>query len=182
MMILDLIFLAIFIYAAYRGYKKGFLLQAATLAILILGIFGAVKFSGNVSALIMEKTGANGEYLPVLSFAITFILIVVCIHFLTRVIEKLLDRIALTFLNRIVGILFNLIKYAFIISAVLVIIDTINRKANIFPEEKLNQSRLYHPLSSLAPALFPYLTFEFTHPQDAPDEPEEEPADDELLV
>lgn len=181
-MLIDLIFLAIFIYAAYRGYKKGFLLQAATLAILILGIFVAVKFSGNISALIMEKTGANGQYLPVLSFALTFILIVIGVHFLTRLIEKLLDRISLTFLNRIVGILFNLIKYAFMISAVLVIINTINRKAEIFRKEKLRHSRLYQPLSRLAPALFPYLTFEFTHPQDAPDEPEEELSGDEILV
>ena len=44
----------------------------------------------------------------------------------------------------------------------------------LVPEEKIDQSFLYRPLSMLAPLLFPYLHFDFTHPLDVPDEPTEE--------
>ncbi len=173
-MIFDIVFILIFLWAAYKGFTKGFILQAAMLAALILGIYGAVKFSGFVAAVIMEKMGRHGEFVPLISFAITFIGIVVAIHFLAKLVEKLLEMIALSFVNRIFGILFNLIKYAFIISAILVVINGIDRKLQFLPQEKVSESRLYKPLSSLAPLLFPYLHFDFTHPLDAPEEPREE--------
>ncbi len=173
-MIFDIIFVLIFLWAAFKGFTRGFILQAATLAALILGIYGSIKFSGFVAAVIMEKIVHHGEYIPLISFAITFIGIVVAIHFLARLAEKLLELISLSFVNRIFGILFNLIKYAFIISAILVVINGIDRKTQFMPKEQINESRLYRPLSALAPLLFPYLHFDFTHPLDVPEEPQEE--------
>jgi len=173
-MIFDILFILVFLWAAYKGFTKGFILQAATLAAIILGIYGAVKFSGFVAAVIMEKMERHGEFIPLISFAITFIGIVVAIHFLAKLVEKLLEMIALSFVNRIFGILFNLIKYAFIISAILVVINGIDRKLQFLPKEKVSESRLYRPLSLLTPLLFPYLHFDFTHPLDAPEEPREE--------
>ena len=43
-MVFDLVFLVILVWAAYRGFSKGVILQAATLLALVLGIFGAIKF------------------------------------------------------------------------------------------------------------------------------------------
>jgi membrane protein required for colicin V production len=153
---------------------RGFILQAATLAALILGIFGAIKFSDLTASIIIEKLHFNWQYMHILAFAITFIGIVIGIHFLARLFEKLLIAISINFINRLLGVIFNLIKYAFIISAFLVVINGINRRTNFLPEEKINQSFLYRPLSILAPLLFPYLHFDFTHPLDVPDEPSED--------
>lgn len=173
-MIFDILFILIFLWAAYKGFTKGFILQAATLAALILGIWGSIKFSGYVAVVIMEKMEYHGEFVPLISFAITFIGIVVAIHFLAKLIEKLLEMIALSFVNRIFGILFNLIKYALIISAILVVINGIDRKIQFLPQKQVNESHLYIPLSALAPMLFPYLHFDFIHPHDIPEEPSEE--------
>ena len=74
-MIFDLIFLTILVWAAYRGFSKGLVLQAATLAALILGIFGAVRFSGFTSNLIISHTSINGQYMHLISFALTFAII-----------------------------------------------------------------------------------------------------------
>ncbi|NJO91413.1 MAG: CvpA family protein, partial [Chloroflexia bacterium] len=103
-MVFDIIFLVIFCWAAYRGFTKGFILQVAMLGALFLGIWGAIKFSGYTSALIMEKLQTNVEYLPVISFALTFIVIVIGIHFLAKLVEKLLEAIALSFVNRLLGV------------------------------------------------------------------------------
>jgi len=173
-MIFDIIFLIIFSWAIYKGYTRGFILQAATLAALILGIFGAIKFSGFTATIIIEKLHFNWEYMHLVAFAITFIGIVIGIHFLARLFEKLLKAISINFINRLLGAIFNLIKYAFIISAILVVINGINQRIHFLPEEKINRSILFKPLSALAPMLFPYLHFDFTHPLDVPDEPTEE--------
>lgn len=173
-MILDVIFVAIFCWAGYKGFTRGFILQAATLAALILGIYGSVKFSGFTASYITQHFNIKGEYLPIIAFAITFIGIVIGIHFLARMSEKLLQAISLNFINRLLGILFNTVKYAFIISAILVVINGINRRTHFLPEEKLNESRLYLPLSMLAPLLFPYLHFDIIAPDDKPEAPLEE--------
>jgi len=170
-MLFDLIFIIIFSWAIYKGYTRGFILQAATLAALILGIFGAIKFSDLTATIIIEKLHFNWQYMHIFAFAITFIGIVIGIHFLARLFESLLKAISINFLNRFLGVIFSLIKYAFIISAFLVVVNGINRRAHFLSEEKINQSVLYRPLSMLAPLLFPYLHFDFTHPLDVPDEP-----------
>jgi membrane protein required for colicin V production len=170
----DIIFILIFCWAAFKGFSRGFILQAASLAALILGIYGAIKFSGYTAALLMEKMGSHGENLPLISFAVTFLIIVIAIHFLAKLFEKMLELIALSFLNRIFGVLFNLIKYAFIMSSFLVVLNGFNRRTHFIPQEKINESKLYIPLSNLAPLIFPYLHFDFTHPLDIPDTPADE--------
>ncbi|MGD2033736.1 MAG: CvpA family protein [Bacteroidales bacterium] len=173
-MVFDIIFIIIFLWAIYKGYSRGFILQAATLAALILGIYGAIKFSGLTATIIIEKLHFNWEYMHLIAFAVTFIGIVIGIHFLARLFEKLLQAISLNLANRLLGVVFSMLKYAFIISAVLVVINGINRRTRFIPREQIDQSILYRPLSMLAPLLFPYLHFDFTHPLDVPDEPDEE--------
>jgi membrane protein required for colicin V production len=159
-MIFDLVFLVVLIYAAYRGFSKGVVLQAATLLALILGIIGAIKFSGYTSTLIIEHTKMTGEYLPIISFALTFIVIVVVVHLLAKVIERLVEAVALGFLNRLAGALFSMTKFAFIISVILVVLNGIHAKYSFLPEEKIDQSLMYRPLSKFAPGIFPYLHFD----------------------
>ena len=159
-MIFDILFLVVFIYAAYQGFSKGFLIQAATFAALILGIFGAVKFSGFTSNFLMEKTNMEGEYLPIVSFALTFIGIVIVVHLVSRIVEKLVQAVALGFINRLAGAIFNLTKYALIMSGILVILNGINERSGFLPQEEVDSSKLYKPLSGFVPMIFPYLNFE----------------------
>lgn len=159
-MIFDLIFLVILVWAAYKGFSKGVIHQAATLVALILGIIGAIKFSGFTSALLIEKTSMTGEYMPLISFALTFIVIVIGVHFIAKLLEKLITAVALGFINRLAGAIFSMTKFAFIISIILVVLNTVHAKYSFLPEEKINKSLMYKPLSGFAPKIFPYLQFD----------------------
>lgn len=157
----DIIFLVILIWAAYKGFSKGLIIQAASLAALFLGVFGAIKFSGYTAFILSEKLDFKGDYLQLTAFAITFVLIVIAVHFVARLTEKFFKVVALDFVNRILGLLFSTIKIAFIISIILVIINTIDHRAPFLPKEKVNKSLLYKPLSALAPMIFPYFKMEY---------------------
>lgn len=156
----DLVFAILLLWAAYRGFTKGFIVQLATLAALLLGILGAVLFSDFTSSLIIKKFDISGQYLPILSFAVTFIVIVIAVHLLAKVINKLIDAIALGIVNRLLGVIFSLLKTAFIVSIVLVLINKLDNKYNFIPDETKNESFLYKPLSNFAPMIFPYLNFD----------------------
>jgi len=160
MSFLDLIFAVILIWSAYRGFSKGFIIQLSTLAALLLGIFGAIKFSGLTANFLTEHFNINNDYIHIISFAITFVIIVILVHLLARMVEKLLKAVALGFVNRLLGIVFGVAKIAFIISVILVLVNKANRKYNFLPEEEIEKSILYEPLSDFAPMIFPYLQFD----------------------
>jgi membrane protein required for colicin V production len=156
----DIIFLILFLWSAYRGIKKGFVVMAASLAALILGIWGAIRFSNFTFSFLSNHFELKTQYLSLIAFALTFVLIVILVHLVARLVEKLVEAVALGFLNRIAGLLFGIIKTAFILSVILVIINTIDEKLPIIPEEHKSNSLLYEPLSKLVPTIFPYLKFE----------------------
>jgi membrane protein required for colicin V production len=157
---IDLVFAVILLWSAYRGFSKGFIVQLATLAALLLGILGAVMFSDFTSSLIIKKFEVSGNYLPIISFAVTFIAIVIAVHLLAKMLNKLIDAIALGIVNRLLGVLFSVLKIAFIVSIILVLVNKVDNKYNFIPDETKEKSLLYMPLSNFAPMVFPYLNFE----------------------
>jgi len=161
MNIFDIVFLIILIYAAYKGYSKGLIIQAASLAALLLGVIGAIKFSGYTEFVLTKKFDFTGEYLQLTAFAITFVIIVIAVHLVARLTEKFAKAVALDFVNRILGLVFSVIKIAFIISIALVVVNIIDYKSHFLPRDTVNKSLLYRPLSSLAPMLFPYFRMEY---------------------
>ncbi len=157
---IDLVFAILLLWSAYRGYTKGFIIQLATLAALLLGILGAVMFSDITSSLIIKKFDISGQYLPIISFAVTFVVIVIAVHLFARMLNKLIDAIALGIVNRLLGVLFSVLKIAFIVSIILVLINKADNKYNFIPDETKENSLFYKPLSNFAPMIFPYLNFD----------------------
>lgn len=156
----DFIIAIFLLWSAYRGITKGFLIMAASLAALVLGVWGAIRFSHLTAALLISYLSMQTQYLALISFALTFIIIVILVHLLSRALDKLVKAVALGFVNRLAGLLFGMLKTAFLISIFLVLLNGIDRRVPFIPEEHKENSLLYKPLSRLAPAIFPFLKFE----------------------
>ena len=156
----DFIIAIFLLWSAYRGFTKGFLIMAASLAALVLGVWGAIRFSHLTAALLISTFGLQTQYLGLISFALTFLIIVILVHLLSRALDKLVKAVALGIVNRLAGLLFGILKTAFLISIFLVILNGINNRIPFIPEEHKENSLLYQPLSRLAPAIFPFLYFD----------------------
>jgi membrane protein required for colicin V production len=173
-MVFDLLFILLFVWAAYKGFTKGLILQMTSLAALFLGIYGAIKFSYYISNFITDKMNVDFDYLPIISFALTFVVIVVAIHFLGRIIEKIIEIVALSFINRLFGAIFNIFKYALIISVFLVILGNFDRRKSFLPKDQIQKSLLFTPIYVLAPFIYPYLRYNFFPNLEVPDLPVDE--------
>jgi membrane protein required for colicin V production len=167
----DLVIAILLLWSAYRGFTKGFMIMAASLAALILGIWGAVRFSDLTAGFLMDSFNLQSRYTALIAFALTFTGIVIGVHFLARALDKLMKAVALGLVNRIAGLAFAVLRTAFLVSVVLVIINTIDRRAPFIPEKHKENSLLYKPLSGLAPAIFPYLNFEGFRERNLPAKP-----------
>lgn len=165
----DIAILVPLAWGAYRGFSKGFIKTIASLAALIIGIGGAVLFAEFFSDLLKNKFGYTSEFTPVFTFAIIFIALVVAVHLLAGLLDKIIKAVALGPINRIVGSVFNIVKSAFIISVVLTLFNTIDENFEIVPKEQKEKSLLYEPVLKLSPLVFKFLKFDYFGKRDVED-------------
>jgi membrane protein required for colicin V production len=154
---IDLIIVILLILSIISGFTNGLVKEVASLAGLILGIWGAVKFSTFTAAKLYDWFDMTGQYVGIISFLVTFGIIVVIIHFIGVLADKMVDAVSLGFLNRLLGIVFGVIKSVLILSVIFMILNTLDGKRHFLPREKIEQSVFYNPISDIAPAIFPII-------------------------
>ena len=154
----DIITAIILVIALVLGFKNGLIIELASVLALVLGLLGAIKFSAFVATFLGQYM--NTQYIGLIAFVLTFVLIVIGIYLLAKAIDQMVSALTFSFLNRLFGALFSLLKYAFIISVLLAVFESFDRKAHLITQEQKDSSLFYKPLVSIAPFVFPYLNFD----------------------
>ena len=91
---------------------------------------------------------------------------VVSLYFFVRVtillkfLNKLLESMALGFVNKIAGMAVGIVKGALIISVILFVVNTLDENNNLIKQELKDESIFYEPLSGLVPSILPFLHLE----------------------
>jgi membrane protein required for colicin V production len=158
--LLDIIILIPLLLFAWQGYRKGFIIEVATLAALLLGIYFALYFSDYAATLLTEYFTIDGKYLAVLSFIATFVVVVIAVILIGKAVQKFINLLLLGFLNKAAGAVFGLLKGALLISILLAIITYFDANESLIKKEQKKQSVLYQPVASLAPWLYSWLDLE----------------------
>ena len=154
---IDLIIIILLVFGVARGFTDGLVRELASLLALILGIWGAIKFSAFTAGKLYDYFDMTGQYVGIIAFLITFIIIVIIIHFIGMIVDRFVDAISLGFLNRILGMVFGIFKTALILSVIFVVLNAIDAKHPFLPKARIEQSRLYNPIADIAPAIFPII-------------------------
>lgn len=154
---IDIAIIVILALSMVMGFIHGLVKEVASLAALILGIWGAIKFSGFTAEKLYDYFDMTGQYVGVIAFIITFGIIVVIIHFIGIIADKIVDAVALGFVNRLLGIAFGLLKSVLIMSVFFSVMNAVNERKPFLPEDKIQSSMFYNPISDIAPAIFPII-------------------------
>jgi len=154
---LDIILLIPILWGAYKGFSKGLIVALASLLALLLGVYGALHFSQFTGYYLQKNWDIDTHYLPIVAFAITFIGIVLAIHFSAKLLDKLAKAIALGWINTIAGVLFGILKSVFILSVIIFLINKIDTHSQMLEQKDKEASFLYHPIEKVAPVIFPSL-------------------------
>jgi membrane protein required for colicin V production len=185
---IDLIIVILLILAVISGFTNGLVKEVASLAGLILGIWGAIKFSNFTAAKLYDWFDMSGQYVGIIAFIVTFCVIVVIIHFIGILADKVVDAVSLGFLNRILGMVFGAIKNILILSVIFSVLNAIDARRPFLPKARIEESKFYNPISDIVPAIFPVLgegnfrqSFDRFKKQPEP-EPEAEPDSTEIAI
>ena len=154
---IDIVLAIILVLAAISAYRKGLIAEVASLAALVLGIWGAIKFSYITSEFLIENFNLQTDHLNIISFVVTFIVIVILVHIVGNTVNKIVDTVMLGFVNKLAGLVFGVLKSALILSIILVVFDNIDEDVHILPQDIKAESRMYEPVRSFAPSIFPFI-------------------------
>jgi len=157
MSIIDIVLAALLLFGFIRGLFKGLFVEVASLVALVLGVYGAIHFSGFVAGFLESKVDWNEKTINIVAFAITFVIIVLAISLAGKALTKLADFAALGIVNKLAGGVFGALKIGLILSVLLIVFNKLNNTLPFMEKEDLEESVLYEPVKSLAPLIFPNL-------------------------
>lgn len=110
-MFLDIIFAIIFVLAIIKGFQRGLIVGLFSFLAIIIGLAAAIKLSTVVAGYIGKAIKISDAWLPVISFAVVFIVVILLVRLGANLIQKTVEIAMLGWINRLGGILFYLAIY-----------------------------------------------------------------------
>tara|TARA_B100000963_G_C22382677_1_gene560827 strand:- start:194 stop:727 length:534 start_codon:yes stop_codon:yes gene_type:complete len=158
---LDYILLIPLLYGLYRGFTKGLIIELASLLALTLGIHGALHFSSFTFEFLSHYVEIKTVYLQLVSYGLTFLIIVMLISLTGKILTMLIKLVALGFINRMMGAIFGGIKVLLILSVFISFFDRFNKQFGMINDEILSSSLMYNPIRIQAEKIYPNVLEEF---------------------
>ena len=148
---LDIIIFCILGFLVINGIRKGFILSLATLVALVLGIWAAIHFSGYMSNLLVKTFHPSGNWLSILSYVLTFLLVVIGVIIIAKLLEKVVKTVGLGLANRVIGGLFGLLKGILGVTVLLFIIVHFDPKGKVITRKTKETSICYPYIEKVFP-------------------------------
>ncbi|RLD31472.1 MAG: CvpA family protein [Bacteroidetes bacterium] len=164
---LDIVLAIPLLWFMYKGFRNGLIIELASLAALVLGIFIALHFSFYAKEFLIDNFDIADNYLNIIAFAITFIIVAVLVYLVGKIIHKLVSIVALGFLNRLAGGIFGLLKAALVLSVILYFLNGFD--SSLIKAEVRENSFLYEPVESIVPMIIPRIDLDNIHLPDEED-------------
>ena len=146
-MLIDIILIVVVIWAIIVGFRRGLIVGVFSVIAFIAGLAAAIKLSTMVAGYIGKAVKISDQWLPVISFAVVFIIVVLLVRLGAKMIQKSVEMAMLGWINRLAGIILYVAVYILIFSVFLFYIDQMDL---IKPETK-NASVSYKYIQPLGP-------------------------------
>jgi len=150
---LDIILFIPILWGLYKGLVKGIIKELASLAAFIFGTHGALLFSQQIQPILKANTSIDESFLPIIAFTTTFIVIVLLVRLLALMLNKIVKIVALGMISRLSGGVFGALKVSIIMSALLLVVNTVDYHIGLIPNKQKKNSLLYQPISDIVPII-----------------------------
>ena len=128
MSFIDIIIILFLLWGAIEGFLKGLIIEVATLASLILGVYLAIRYSPYTEEILRDFLNVTSRYIAYIALAVTFVVVVSGVYVIGKLLTKLVDILTLGWVNKFIGSVFGIVKYMVIVCVLLLILDAVNSK------------------------------------------------------
>lgn len=155
MSVFDIVIGILLLYAAYKGFREGMVVQIFGILAIVIGIYLAYRYGNYVGELLR----INENISKVIGFVIIMLGVIICAALLGKAVSGLFRFVGLRILDQIGGVLLSVAKTAIIVSVLIVVFEALNKQTHWASKEKLERSVLYVPLRDVSNIVFPYVNF-----------------------
>ena len=138
---------------------KGLVSTVCSIVGVVAGLYLSSAKAAGLGTLMAQWFELNGHQLYVIAYILIFVATVVVVFLLSKLIEKFLHLVTLSWLNRLLGALFGVVKYALIVSLVLNLVDVFHQRTGLLKQQAPEDSYFYEPLKNFGPLVLPYFSF-----------------------
>lgn len=155
MNVIDIFIVLLLLFAIWRGFKKGLIVELFTLLAVFAGLYAAVHFSDFISVKLKEDAGWDWEYVPIVAYALCFLAVGAMVYFGGKMLEKVIKVVQLGLVNRMAGALFSTITMVLLLGGLILMSDSYDQRSDILSEETKEGSLLYYPVLNTSKVLIP---------------------------
>lgn len=159
---IDIIFFIILFLAIVQGWRKGLIIGLFSMVCGLIGLAAAVKLSSVLATHMKADLHMSSRWLPVISFILIFVLVILLIQWIGRLLEKLIKLVLLNWLNKLGGILLFIIFYISIYSILLFY----GAKTPFISKQAVSDSHFYSLIAPFGPAVIRFITGFIPYGQD----------------
>lgn len=118
-MLIDLLLVILLVLAVIKGFQRGLIVGVFSFVAILVGLAAAIKLSAVVAGYIGESVRISDQWLPVISFAVVFIAVVLLVRLGANLLQKTVEIGMLGWLNRLGGILLYVALFTIVYSVLL---------------------------------------------------------------
>lgn len=158
---IDIIALILALIALIDGCRKGIVKTIANIAGVIVGIYIAKGFSYLISSWLSScLPELDSAVVGIISFVVLFLLTLIAVRMLAKLLDSILSAIMLGWINRLLGGVFSIAMYMFVISILLNVYEYFDKEQTWIGKERIEDSYSYGIVRDFAPKIFPMLRFD----------------------
>jgi len=146
-MILDIIVVIILLLAIFKGYQRGLIVGIFSFVALFIGLAAAIKLSAVVAGYIGKSVKVSAQWLPLIAFAVVFIIVVLLVRLVAKIIERSVRFVMLGWINRLGGVILYVALYITVLSVLLFYAEQIK----LLQPATIDKSVTYHYIQPLGP-------------------------------
>ena len=124
--IIDIVIICCFLPSLYFGARNGFIKQLISLVIIVLGIKLAISLSPHVAEWLQSRVELQATWISVISFAAVFVAVALVGALVEKLLSAVIDVTMLGWINRLLGIVFSLLKVAVVLSLLIYFVNSAN--------------------------------------------------------
>ncbi|MCR4860115.1 MAG: CvpA family protein [Bacteroidales bacterium] len=168
MAILDIILLLCFVPAIVSGISKGFVKQVVDLAAILIAAWAAFHFAPVLGTWLSKYITLEGSILNVISFVLIIIVAALLLNLIASLLTNALKNLSLGFLNRLLGLVFAILKVGIALGLIILLFETLNDTLHLVKPESTADAVVYNFLKDAAEKIFPILKTFVTGSGDVP--------------
>ena len=146
MQIIDIIIGTLLVVGLIMGLVKGLVKQVASLAGLVCGLLVGRAFYMPVGGFFVKIFKLSVEASHITAFILILILVPLIFSLVGWLLSKLLSAISLGWINRLLGGLVGVLKFALLAGVIITGIEIFDQRDSLIAKEQKEASVLYYPI------------------------------------